>query len=372
MAAISSPTPTVTPSTTPVTPSGSTGTSSSSSSGQPLYLGSFSSQSIASSLGLSTPRSLGDLEALFAEISSELGETQNQAAGFTRAANTSARSTSLIAAARNLLQMVGVALNIETEDKEIAKQQAIITAKKDELQGLKDQRSGLVSTRDAAQDSKSDKVGERDGHNLDLIGLYILALAAPDDQALKDEIAYKEGRVGTLNGEIDALTSQINELNGQITALDFDIAGVEIELFFAGEAKDAATEALEAAIALLALLFVALLPFSIFLAMEAKKDAGQDSFAVSSDNLDLDQVLKDAIDRIAGRDIDQTERNLVRENLEQDLPAGSGNPNAVVDRAVGFAGSISALQGALKQVLFGETSSTADATDVSGRLRFTV
>lgn len=371
---------TSTSSPTPVAPTTAL-TSSNTSSPQdnaPLYLTNFSAQTSAALLGLSQPRSLGDLEALFAQISSELGETQTKTEGFSRAAQSSARSTTLLAAARNLLEMLGVALTVEVEAKEIAKQEGIITEKKDELSTLNTQRDGLVSQRDRLQDQLDTKRETRTGIDLEVVGLYIeyyalLTVGAFDAAAdVMAQIESKESQSAALLAEIQTLETQVSDLNGQITDLDFQILGVEIDLAVAEAAKKASEDALDAAVNLLALLFITLLPFTLFLALGAKSESAQDSFALRPDNIELDEVLKDAIDRIAGREIDETERNLVKENLLLNLPAGTGNPDAVIDRAVGFAGSVAVLQGALQQVLFGTTASTTDASDVSGRLRFLV
>lgn len=206
----------------------------------PIFQQAFSGAGLAGALGLAPPRSPGNSEALFLEITGKLesARSENEESGDT--SKSEKRRTDFASAAAILNQLLDITNSIQVQQDNVKKQD-------EKVADLKEQKEPLVAERDSKQASIN---ANRDGIAYESglissrrasIATYELLKAATTDP---NTIAFYNNQIASLNGLINLAQSLINQyqaninvLQPQVDALNTQIASIDAEIAAAEASK---------------------------------------------------------------------------------------------------------------------------------------
>lgn len=206
----------------------------------PIFQQAFSGAGLAGALGLAPPRSPGNTEALFLEITGKLesARSENEESGDT--SKSEKRRTDFASAAAILNQLLNITNSIQVQQDNVKKQD-------EKVADLKEQKEPLVAERDSKQASIN---ANRDGiaYESGLIASRRASIATYE--ALKaattdpNTIAFYNSQIASLNGLINLAQSLINQyqaninvLQPQVDALNTQIASIDAEIAAAEASK---------------------------------------------------------------------------------------------------------------------------------------
>lgn len=203
----------------------------------PIFQQAFSGAGLAGALGLAPPRSPGNTEALFLEITGKLesARSENEESGDT--SKSEKRRTDFASAAAILNLMNEITQIIQVNQDNVAKQNSTIDQLNEQKKPLEDEKSSLESR----ISSNEGKISSEEGTISDLKALnvlYEIAKALSTDPDVKasysnliaannSSISAAEARIAGYEAEISGWQSRINTIDGELSALDSQIDAAE-------------------------------------------------------------------------------------------------------------------------------------------------
>ena len=196
-----------------------------------LYALTFSGGESATILGLTAPKNLGDVEALFAEIAAVLDETFEDARSEADLAATEAARSGLMSLAALLMDASTASAAMDTASGKIEKLEAENTTLQgqiDTLEGqktlLKTQKAGLESDQagySGIMQSESAAIAERDD---------LIAAEQAKDEPDTDYIAELQAANATSQANYDAASVAYDEAGDGIASIDDQIASIDADI----------------------------------------------------------------------------------------------------------------------------------------------
>lgn len=347
-------------------------------------------------LGLSRPRNIGDIEAMFSEIAAKLRDTQVDTRALRDEAGLANRQSALRNAAFVITSMLNWGADIDRERENIAEQQALIAEATAQIEDLQAERGTLVSQRDGLNSQIAGLNGQiatrqaQIASNTAQINVLNAQIATADEPQRSQLIAQRDAlqaqnqqlqaEITGLEATRNDLQAQVNEIEGQIAEIDAEIAELEDAIAEATESIAASEAEIEARLGMMASLVESALGF--FNLMERDSSNAQArGLAVTQTLFDrFEGALARVLDQLIERDTDDERTDFTAENAR----LGLGNPTAqqgdgVAGRfgaltpaqasALGFAAAVLGSLAGVLQAMQGPAQQTPQAMQNEGLLR---
>ncbi len=203
----------------------------------PIFQQAFSGAGLAGALGLSPPRSPGNTEAIFLEITGKLesARSENEEAGDT--SKSEKRRTDFASAAAILNQLLDITNSIQINQDNVKEQDGTISQLNEQKEPLNQQKASLesnISTYEGYISSEENTISSLRTQNTFLeiakaLTIDVDVRASYDRQiaANNSSISAAQGRISGYQSQINAWQGEINTLNGQIASIDAEISAAE-------------------------------------------------------------------------------------------------------------------------------------------------
>ncbi len=246
----------------------------------PIFQQAFSGAGLAGALGLAPPRSPGNTEALFLEITGKLESAKSEAEEAGDTSESESRRTEFASAAAILNRLLDITNGIQIHQDNVKKQDETIVQLNEQKQPLIDQRTALqnnINTYQGYISKENTNIANRQAQNV----FYEIAKALTTDPDVKAQydalIANNNYWIGVSQNNINVYQNQINAWQGQINSLNSQIAAIDGLI----DAADTSKKNSEAEIGRLQAAYndvmLSLFPMAIAMMLGPKSEAGREA-----------------------------------------------------------------------------------------------
>lgn len=328
----------------------------------PLYTNSFSGRGPAIQLGLSAPRNIGDLEAIFAEIATKLRETRTETESNTSVAETSSRRTQLAQAASFFSQLFKWGVEIDSNIANIKVQEAKIVVFDAELADLAVQKQTLESSKLGLETTiasltttiaaSETQIGTNTREIQRLTGLYNQSKDAGERASLLSQIGALDRENTGLGQTIIRATTDRQKNQTKLEGVNAEIEGVDREIADVTEKREKAVKSKKASEDRIGVLTTAsvnlvltLIPFAISALLGGSSQSARQSGQTRETGDNFEQTLKETIESISDLGEIQLDLNFTSQGAADGASSGTA---AALGFATLAASVVSSLQDALR------------------------